>query len=338
MLKLIQFVLIFLFLIGFTGCSKKQHTPVGTIPVPDFSKPVDLLPSLINVRYNPGSSGVESCRTCHQEYYEEWKDSRHARATQSELFKSTSDHYKLENCMTCHSPADMELSIHRPKARDWKVEEGVTCSSCHVVENRTLGVLKSNAPHHTRFSEEFKTSMACASCHQPTYNQWKESKYAKEERHCQACHMPSTERFIANYAQIGYKKKPGHSHHFPVEYAGACEVDITQGRISLEQITVAVTNVGAGHDLPTGVFGDNTVQVELRILDGEKEIFFRRETLNQAAKNAIKSGETRRFFYNFRAPQQKSYLMVAKVYFLSSFQNEPIKLAEREQYYYLHDK
>lgn len=146
--------------------------------------------------------------------------------------------------------------------------------------------------------------------------------------------MPSTKRHIATYGQIGYTAKAAHKHHFPVDFSAACNVSIQSGKLSKEQIVVAVTNTGAGHDLPTGVFGNPEVILEFRILDGDKEIFFRQETLSQTAKNAIKASETRQFFYNFRSSQKKSFLMQAKVFFRSVTVTEPIRLAEREQYLY----
>ncbi len=329
------FFYILCLLVGFggLGCSKKQ-SPLGKIPVPDLGKPADLLPSILRVRYKPGSSGVENCASCHQEYVKEWKGSAHARATVTEIFKTTSGHYDLENCMTCHAPKEIGLDTNRPPARDWKIEEGVTCSACHVVDDTVRGVYDSNAPHHTDHAPGMGTSLACASCHQPSYEQWQKSTWAQEGKSCQSCHMPEVQRWIADYSRIGYSRKTGHKHTFSMDFSDVVDLQIRSGQLSPEQITLSVTNRGAGHDLPTGVFGDAEVIVEFEIQDPERTIFSRKESLRPRDNSSIRSGETRRFFYSFRPPAPRSYLMVARVLFRSSTLKDAVVLAEKQQYLY----
>ena len=63
-------------------------------------------------------------------------------------------------------------------------------------------------------------------------------------------------------------------------------------------------------------------------------VFFREEKLSAKAGNSIKAGEKRRFFYSFRPPGPKSYLIVARVFFASSNYENDQKLAEVQRYYY----
>ena len=44
-------------IIALVGCSKKK-TPLGNIPIPKIPDKVDLLPSLVNVKYHEGVSGL----------------------------------------------------------------------------------------------------------------------------------------------------------------------------------------------------------------------------------------------------------------------------------------
>ena len=55
-------------IIALVGCSKKK-TPLGNIPIPKIPDKVDLLPSLVNVKYHEGVSGVDSCKSCHSEIH-----------------------------------------------------------------------------------------------------------------------------------------------------------------------------------------------------------------------------------------------------------------------------
>jgi Cytochrome c7 and related cytochrome c len=60
--------------------------------------------------------GSESCRTCHPEAFEAWRQSKHARAKES----LTPLQQKDARCVTCHSPNEAEQSVAH-----------VTCETCH---------------------------------------------------------------------------------------------------------------------------------------------------------------------------------------------------------------
>lgn len=91
---------------------------------------------------------AETCKTCHQSHYEEWRSSSHAYAMVSPMFtrfeqamvdytKGTVGHF----CMRCHSPVGTQLQIPRTtSALDMPpvVREGVTCIACHHV-NESYG-------------------------------------------------------------------------------------------------------------------------------------------------------------------------------------------------------
>jgi len=319
--------------IAVSGCKKKK-TPVGNVPVPTIPDKIDLLPSVINVKYHEGTSGVESCKTCHSQIHNEWSQSFHSRATTSKLFKKMSDDYNFEGCVSCHAPHKPTFTDERPKARTWKVHEGVTCSSCHVVGNRTVGSLGSNAPHKVHKDIRIVDSVACASCHQETHKQWEKSKYKEQGISCQSCHMPLVKRYISDLPKNLYTKKDSRKHTFEIDFTEVVKMELSQSRLIDDQITLKVTNIGAGHALPTGHYGDTSVFLEFQVLDGDKVIYFREEQLSALKENQIMPGQTRSFFYRFKAPAKKSYLMVAKAIFNSSNYAEDIKLAQVEQYFY----
>jgi len=292
------------------------------------------IPHLVHVRYKEGTSGAQACAKCHQEIYQEWKQSFHSQAAISHAFITESNQYEFKRCISCHAPLSPASGTSRPEARSWKIEEGVTCSSCHVVGDRTAGPLESAAPHGTLKDATFSDSKICAPCHDTTYKEWKESSYLAEGTSCQACHMPSVTRYLSNMAPKLYRKKTSHKHSFEIDFEDAVDLKITTSRLVPNQIVVHVTNQGSGHALPTGIYGDTSIFVDLRIFDGDRVVFFREEKLSARDENSIGAGDTRRFFYSFRPPGPKSYLLVARVMFASSNYDQDQKLAEVQRYYY----
>lgn len=327
--KIYMIVILSVFLIG---CGKKQ-TPIGRIPVPNFKKKINLLPNLINVRYNKGTSGVDSCAQCHNEIHEEWQKSLHSQSMVSKAFIRESDDYNFKECLSCHAPSGPGDGIKRPEARDFKLHEGITCSSCHVVDNRTLGPIGSNAPHGVKKDKSFLTSKVCQSCHQQTYTEWKDSKLQDEGLTCQACHMPTVKRYISNHSRGIYSKKMSTRHTFEIDFKNSLNLDIKMSQLIKNQISVEVENIGSGHDYPTGTYGDNTLYVELKVLDKEQVVFFREEKLSARDGTSIKARSKKRFFYTFRPPKKKSYLLRARAFYSSSNLKEDVKVADFERYF-----
>jgi hypothetical protein len=320
-----------IFLMGFhTGCGKKKNPVRDIVNVSQ----VDLLPSVVNVRYREGDSGVDTCKDCHSTIVDEWKSSLHSQSTVSKSFYKASDKYGFEDCMKCHAPQTFELGDNRPVHRSWKHKEGITCASCHVRGNGVLGPFNSIAPHKTRVVDGIRTVDACAPCHQNTHQDWKSSPAAEENAGCIECHMPAVRRLIADYSKHLYKPKDGRSHKLEVNFTDLVDLRLTMGKLNPDQVTFSVTSKAKGHTLPTGIYGEVNVFVQLSILDRDKVIFFREEKLSARDKTALKPGETRSFFYNFKTEQPKSYLVVGKVFFSSPNYTDDVKLGEVKQYLY----
>jgi hypothetical protein len=60
--------------------------------------------------------GAESCKACHPEAYQAWRQSKHARAYET----LSPQQQKDARCVSCHSPAPAEQSA-----------TAVTCETCH---------------------------------------------------------------------------------------------------------------------------------------------------------------------------------------------------------------
>ncbi len=174
---------------------------------------------------SPGSA--EICGDCHRATHEAWKASGHAHAMDSRLFQDVLHYTEADlgsaarqTCLGCHSPlAAMTGDAGLRTKVSW---EGVTCDVCHSIRQVSLagpnpkarfeltrtrtGPWKDDTPsrHGALFSPLHTTSLLCASCHEyrnsqgfavvATFSEWQASRYAKDGRQCQSCHMPGVGR------------------------------------------------------------------------------------------------------------------------------------------------
>jgi Cytochrome c554 and c-prime len=259
-----------------------------------YSLPVFFLlllgPSTSGVDLKPMSS-AEFCGRCHRAIVDSWKSSAHARAMESPLFQDVLEMAENETgsgvrkvCLGCHSP----VSIHSGDvAMRQKVSwEGVTCDYCHSIREVTeeglnpkvlveytlvkSGPLKdaSSMAHGTVFSPVHQSSRVCAPCHDyrnalgfpvlTTYTEWKASRYAKEGKNCQSCHMYSVAGDVvdpriqrSSLSKINLHQMPG--SHSLEQLTRTIKSRLTTAREGDKlQVSVEVTNQAAGHYVPTG--------------------------------------------------------------------------------------
>lgn len=164
--------------------------------------------------------------------------------------------------------------------------EGVTCDYCHSVKDVILGGKNPEAivqfsgiksgpwkdvqspAHGTAFSPIHVSSLICASCHEfknaqgfavlTTYTEWKSSQYGQRSQNCQSCHMYRVEGNVVD-PRVKRVDTPGINLH---EIPGGHSLDQLNKAIHAQivathdgdqlQVTVEVSNRGAGHSVPTG--------------------------------------------------------------------------------------
>ena len=172
-------------------------------------------------------ASAEICGDCHRAAQEAWKASSHAHAMDSRLFQDVLHYTEVDlgagarqTCLGCHAPlAVLTGDQGLEKKVSW---EGVSCDYCHSVREVSVngpnpkaklefartrtGPWKDDNPgqHGALYSELDASSSICAPCHEyrnalgfevlATYSEWRASRYAKEGRQCQSCHMPSVGR------------------------------------------------------------------------------------------------------------------------------------------------
>lgn len=190
---------------------------------------------------------------------------------------ATNEH---QDCIRCHAPlkeqADSLVAAlareqdrgSRP-AKDTGLalhEQGLVCAACHMRGYQRYGPPRKDGsvpdsaaqlPHNGWVSTAaFEDSRFCASCHQfpkdgfalngklleNTYEEWKASRYAREGKTCQSCHMPERRHLWRGI-------------HDPEMVKVGVTIDVTAARIQsgVVSATLAIKNTGTGHHFPTYV-------------------------------------------------------------------------------------
>ena len=348
-----------------------------------------LLPAGLFADQSRSPQTAEYCGDCHRAIYEGWKQSVHATAMESRVFQDAlkmaesdfnGDARKV--CLRCHSPlaaSSGDLALTRKVS--W---EGITCDYCHSVQDVTptrinpvarveFNGVKSGPStnavspvHGTRFSKVHTTSLLCSTCHEyrnalgfpvlTTYSEWEKSPYAKSGQQCQSCHMYAVQGKIVDVRVTTNSGDGINIHRMP----GSRSVDqlnrAVQSQISTtrqgEQVKVVVklTNVGAGHYVPTGSpmrklilevrmdpFGEGQPQrverVYARTIQDQKGTTLQREHLAflRGAKvvedTRIAPKETRTETFTFDLPQGRRARVEANLYYFYS----PMAVTEAEQ-------
>jgi hypothetical protein len=237
------------------------------------------------------ASSAEFCGRCHRAILEAWKSSAHAKAMESPLFQDGLEMTRTSlgtgaerTCLSCHTPLAALIGdfTFRQKV-SW---EGVTCDYCHSVRDVSLSgpnprakvelnLMKSGplrdaaAPvHGTVFSAIHTSSLVCAPCHEyrnplglavlTTYSEWKNSRYAKEGRDCQSCHMYKVAGDVVDpkiltvsEAKVNLHQMPGSHSVDQLNRTVKARLTASRERGQLK-VVVEVSNAAAGHYVPTG--------------------------------------------------------------------------------------
>lgn len=255
-----------------------------------FSILLLLLPAGVFAQNAGMPRTAEFCGDCHRAIFEGWKQSVHARAMESRLFQDALKSAEQESgaearkvCLRCHAPtAVLTDDLGLVKKVSW---EGITCDYCHSIrEVSTSGgnaharvefsevksgpTRDASSPaHRTVFSAVHTSSLACISCHEyknglgfsvlSTYAEWKESPYSAAHEECQHCHMYTVQgavvdpRVQESAGGINLHQMPG--SRSPEQLNKAVRMRLSTERTGgVVQVTVRLTNRGAGHFVPTG--------------------------------------------------------------------------------------
>ncbi|MBA3457141.1 MAG: c-type cytochrome [Deltaproteobacteria bacterium] len=201
------------------------------------------------------SLSAQQCARCHAKQYREWQGSIHAAAASPGLIAQLD--YSLgavqgESCQRCHDPLAEQRTDRSLRS------EGISCAGCHVRSWERHGPpdvspsLLPLASYPLKTLEIYERGDFCMPCHQlpprtavngkpllNTYKEWLEGPYMRRGVQCQHCHMPNREHTV-----LGIHDRAT----FRQGYELAADAFRKGGALS---VLAELTNVGAGHYLPT---------------------------------------------------------------------------------------
>jgi len=203
-----------------------------------------------------------------------------------------------KQCDVCHYPEPLQYpdinaaKIDNPKPRLANQERGITCASCHLTpDGRIRGPYAVAAPHATVKDEKIQTSVACAFCHSngervvgkqtQTFLEWREdfNKPGLGPQQCQDCHMPKTTRKLAEGFDVPERPVARHlwtgGHSFQ-RIGGALTLSAIQMEEGKPQVALHVTNIGAGHSVPTGS-NRRAVYLNVEVVDSREHVVASKE-------------------------------------------------------------
>ena len=259
------------------------------------------------------SLSPESCMLCHPVQYADWKESWHADAMSPGTLGQLVDwdgHKDglVGQCQTCHAPLAEQHPktpvggepdehghtkakyIDNPIYDEELRKKGLVCASCHVRAHQRSGppsesALPEGTPlPHGGFTavEAYQDSRFCYNCHdfmphqkalngkllQETYEEWRRTSFAEQGTSCQDCHMPEGRHLWKGV-------------HDPdmVRDAIRFEYSLTDGGAASGQLQahLKITNIGAGHRLPTYTTPQITLILEQvnaqgQVIEGTREV------------------------------------------------------------------
>lgn len=263
---------------------------------------------------------AETCGTCHQTIYKEWKTSIHSKAWVDPLFQAYNrfDGYQ-QICLNCHTPMQNQqpdlVKGHEDSERFQPIleknnsydsnfrDEGVTCAVCHVKNGKIEGPFGSKiSPHPSVQNPAFTTQgEVCKRCHLVKGDSWDTFLYQegpcgtyedlteemiagkREDVGCYTCHMPAVKRPLFP----GGEPREGRAHlwrggHDPDMVKSALKITFEQDANSGYRFTLL--NQGAGHRLPTGA-PMRYLKVTLRAYDKEGKVL--KEETHELRRNVI---------------------------------------------------
>ncbi|MBT0960266.1 cytochrome c family protein [Denitromonas iodatirespirans] len=236
-----------------------------------------------------------ACGNCHTQQFADWQTSLHSRAMGpgllgqlQEMDPDAVDEH--QSCLRCHAPLaeqaeDLQHSLAGTVASltdGAAFSHGLTCAACHVRGHRRFGPPRRDGsapaaddalPHDGwQTSAAFEDARFCTACHQfepdgyalegklleNTYEEWRASRHARENRPCQSCHMPDRRHLWRGI-------------HDPDMVRSGISIDTTApagaaGRIEAE---LRITNHGVGHAFPTYVTPHVIVEIGQTEANGE---------------------------------------------------------------------
>ncbi len=240
----------------------------------------------------------QTCGQCHPAQLSDWKTSRHGMSMGpgiiAQLLSYAANAASLnQSCLRCHAPLAEQSKSLAQALNKYKTEQvletglndqGLICAGCHVRAYQWYGPPRRDGsfpgeeqarqfPHQAwTVSDAFEDSRFCSTCHQfpangyalngklleNTYEEWRESRYARDGVSCQNCHMPDR-----RHTWRGIHDQDMVASGITV-YASEPELDGSTVKANL-----TIENTGTGHYFPTYVTPRVVVAMSQHDINGE---------------------------------------------------------------------
>jgi len=234
------------------GTDPDEARVFGAPVPPQGTPPSTLAPA-------QASLSSQQCARCHAKQAREWTTSVHSKASAWGLGARELDQAVEEgtSCNRCHTP----LAEQQPGSPGFDAAlrtEGITCAGCHVRNwerrgppRRAPSLLPSPSYPLVELAL-YERSDLCMTCHQlpprsavagkpllNTYKEWLEGPYMARGVQCQHCHMPNRE-----HTWLGIHDRDTVRQGFKLAASATRKDDVIT-------VIATMTNIGAGHYLPT---------------------------------------------------------------------------------------
>ncbi|MFQ5686833.1 MAG: multiheme c-type cytochrome [Candidatus Scalindua sp.] len=305
-----------------------------------ISMKMNLEPEL--VKRGEDSPDSKKCGDCHNDIYEEWTNSRHAKSYTNEEFKMSTNDYEFKFCLGCHIPETIfttgvtdtssEGYVKKEiKPRSHNLDEGVNCHSCHLTTDCILaGPHSGMGPHPIEKKEEFyRTSDFCGRCHIDIFKEYMMYAVNGKEKTCQDCHMPAIKRKLIQVEpwQKIHIRREGKAHTFSSSDAlknnkDFIELTFTELKENEEQIkgNVEILNSKVNHSIPTGKYGYREVLLLINLKDNfGRVIKSRQESMFIDMGTQLKPGEKKIYSFEFDIDNENGVKELEAVLFKTNF-------------------
>jgi len=250
------------------GCGDKSATPGVTPVVPATGAEAGTdVPQPAVEDDTPAFETAAQCGKCHKAIYAEWKASYHGRAMVDTLFRELSAEVNKEECIRCHAPVNLRASgFETPIARSDRREDAISCLSCHNADGRMAGPHAGMQGACRPIQDDAQRDVVkmCFVCHNQhdTGNEWLRGPYApealeprqREAKTCLDCHMPTVKRPLVQGGPVRTVRRHtwfgGHNLN-QLKLAAKLDVAVEKRPEGGHRFRVFVTNVGAGHSIPS---------------------------------------------------------------------------------------
>jgi nitrate/TMAO reductase-like tetraheme cytochrome c subunit len=180
------------------------------------------------------------------------------------------------NCNVCHFPDSFNISESDATgkagaAKGMAMKGGLTCAGCHLTPDGAIrGPRQERAPHRIVADPELQSSALCGHCHGShgqgkrvigkmfqTFLEWQEdyNQAGLGKQQCQDCHMPRVMRQGAEGFDLPSRAVGRHlwaGAHSKQRHQNSLSLTIVQPAEGKKRIDLHVSNIGAGHSVPTG--------------------------------------------------------------------------------------